>query len=108
MSRNKQAEAERQQFWQMAIETYKASELSVRQFCRQEGLSEASFYYWQKKLAEAENIISEPFIEVSMPPEKTTGLELVLSSGNILRIGCGSDSQTLSDVISILRKADLC
>ena len=114
MSKCKQADIERRQFWKIAIETCKAGELSVRQFARQEGLSEPSFYYWQKKLAEMDNIksgikrISKPFIEVSMPVEKRADLEFVLSSGNILRIGCGIDIQTLSDVISVLQKARLC
>jgi len=114
MSKCKQADIERQQFWKMAIETCKAGKLSVQQFCSQEGLSQSSFYYWQKKLAEMDNIkslnnqVPKPFIEVSVPVEKRADLEFVLSSGNILRIGCGSDIQTLSDVISVLQKARLC
>jgi hypothetical protein len=30
---------------------YESSGLSVRDFCRNEGLAEAKFYYWQKKLS---------------------------------------------------------
>jgi len=114
MNKDERIEAEQQQFWQMAIETWQASELSVRQFCCQEGLSEPSFYSWRKKLAKADKAeydkqeVSGPFIRVSMPGEKQASLELVLSSGNILRIGCGADGQTLSNVISVLKGADLC
>ena len=39
------------QFWQMAIETWRSSGLTIRQFCKQEGLSEPSFYSWRKRLA---------------------------------------------------------
>jgi hypothetical protein len=46
MSDGKQADGDQQQFWQMAVETFKSSGLSVRQFCKQEGLTEPSLYIW--------------------------------------------------------------
>ena len=51
MSKEHKTDNEQQQFWQMVIDTWLSSGLSVRQFCRQEGLSEPSFYSWRKKLA---------------------------------------------------------
>jgi hypothetical protein len=51
MSKAKKADRDQRQFWQMVLETYKSSGLSVRQFCQQEGLSEASLYSWRKKLS---------------------------------------------------------
>jgi hypothetical protein len=56
-------------FWRMAIETWTSSGLSVRQFCKLEGLSEPSFYSWRKKLAMQDSKdTSEPsaFIEVAI------------------------------------------
>ena len=54
MSRKqKSSGSDRQQFWRMVLETWQASGLSVRQFCKDEGLSEASFYFWRKKLIKA-------------------------------------------------------
>ena len=38
-------------FWQLVIESYQASGLTVKEFCRQEGLSLSSYYLWRKKLA---------------------------------------------------------
>jgi len=38
------------QFWPMALEARRESGLSVAAFCRQEGLSEAAYYYWRRKL----------------------------------------------------------
>lgn len=107
---------DQKQFWQMAIETWKSSGLSVRRFCKQEGLSEPSFYSWRKKLtsvqpSEADKVKagpSEPFIRVSLPAETPDGLELVFSTGNTLRMRRGVDRQTLTDVISVLQEANLC
>ncbi len=107
---------DQQQFWQMVMETFKSSQLSIRQFCKQEGLSEPSFYSWRKKLAkdneplknEQKDTSSSAFIEVAMPRNESVALELVLSSGNTLRINSCTDSQTLTMVLSALCKAELC
>ena len=116
MSKNQKADTDQQQFWQMVLETFKSSELSVRQFCKQEGLSEPVFYSWRKKLAASnependnqEDCQSQPFIQVSMPQEKSGFLELVLASGNTLKINPGTDNKTLTNVLSALCEAGLC
>lgn len=40
----------RQSQWAAAIQECKASGLTNKEYCIQHGLSEKSFYYWQKKL----------------------------------------------------------
>jgi hypothetical protein len=104
-----------QQFWQMAIETWRVSGLSVRQFCTKEGLSEPSFYSWRKKLAGNDSQRdnqdkAEPsaFIEVAMPRSNSVAIELLTTSGNTLRIPVGVDAATLSTVLSVARSAGLC
>lgn len=106
---------EKRQFWQMVIETWQSSGLSVSKFCKVEGLSEGSFYNWRKKLAVANSKHSKQngsgssaFIEVSMPKGNPVALELVLSSGNSLRISSGADNKTLSSVLSVLHREGLC
>jgi hypothetical protein len=106
---------DRRQFWQMVIETWQTSGLSVSRFCKAEGLSEGSFYNWRKKLSASNSKHgknnssgSSAFVEVSMPKNNPAALELVLSTGSILRIGPGADNKTLISVISVLREAGLC
>ena len=103
---------DQQQFWQMAIETWRESGLSIRQFCKQEGLTEPAFYIWRKKLTgsdtESENLDTSPFIEVSMPRSNPTVVELLMTSGNTLRIPAGVDSATLTTVLSVVRAVGLC
>ena len=114
--KQKESKSDQRQFWQMAIETWQSSGLSIRQFCKQEGLSEPSFYAWRKRLAQVDEPEAnkeavcqpEPFIQVSLPIEQRGGLELVLSSGHTLRISSPADIQTLTTVLSALCEAGLC
>ncbi len=116
MSKNKKADAYQQQFWQMVLETFKSSKISVRQFCQQEGLTESAFYSWRKKLAvnnksaiaKQHNISSSAFIEVAIPKNNPVALELILSSGNTLKINPGTDNKTLTNVLSALCEVGLC
>ena len=103
---------DRQQFWQMVMEARKESGLSVAAFCKKEGISEAAFYYWRKKLAgggsKPNRQVPPAFIEVALPQSNPAALELALSSGNTLRISSTADSTTLIKVLSALREAGLC
>ena len=106
---------ERRQFWQMAIETWQDSGMSISKFCKAEGLSEGTFYSWRKKLNGGHSQPDKPtarspsaFIEVAMPKSNHEVLELLLSSGNTLRISSTADEKTLSNVISVLHREGLC
>jgi|SRR3989339_417260 len=115
MGKMREIDGDQEQFWRMAIETWQTSGLSVRQFCTDEGLSEPSFYSWRKKLTDGsvqdEKNKPEPssaFIEVAMPRNIPAAVELVLISGNTLRIPAGVDTATLSTVLSVVRSVGLC
>ena len=41
---------EKEAFWRLVFQEHQSSGQSVRSFCDQESLSEASFYAWRKKL----------------------------------------------------------
>ena len=108
-------DVDQEQFWRMAIETWQASGLSIRQFCKDEGLSEPQFYHWRKKLAGCgtqpavqDDPVQPAFIEVAIPKNNDIAMELLLTSGNMVRIPCGIDTATLSNVMSVLHAAGLC
>ncbi len=114
-SKQAKSNIERRQFWRMVIETWQDSGISISKFCKAEGLSEGTFYNWRKKLFGVHSRQNEladqspsAFIEVAMPNRHHAALELVLSSGNTLRISSTADNKTLSNVISVLRQAGLC
>jgi len=117
MSANrKMSNGVRRRFWQDVIENWRNSGLSVRRFCKDESLSEPSFYSWRRKLTKIDT--PEPgsqkavdacsFIEVSIPGGNSSALELVLVSGNILRVGSSVDNEALSNVLSVLHREGLC
>ena len=112
MSMKYKTDTDRQQFWEMAIDTWRLSGLSARDFSKREGLSKSALYYWNRKLSmdrqPVEAIDSQAFIEVTLPENKPALLELVLVSGNILRIDTAVESAALTNVLSALREAGLC
>jgi len=115
MGKVREIDGDQEQFWRMAIETWQASGLSVRQFCISEGLSEQSFYTWRKKLTGGDteqNSQDKPeasaFIEVAIPRSNSVVMEFLFTSGNTLRIPVGVDAATLNTIISVVHAAGLC
>ena len=112
----KSSQEEQRQFWQMVFDTYKSSGLNIKQFCKNEGISEAAFYAWRKKLrakipkpvACSKPLPPEPFIQVSMPKTEPRCLELRFESGHTLSIPSDIDSKMLNNVLAVLRQAKLC
>jgi transposase len=84
---------------------WRRSGLSVRAFCRAEGVSEPSFYGWRRKLDQADH--KKPaFLPVKVVSEETKepatrGIEIVLANGRCLRVGPGFDPQTLVKLVDL-------
>jgi len=90
--------------WQELIRQQQQSKLSVSAFCRQHGFSDQAFYNWRKRLAADEPV---RFALVDANPEgadRFAGLELILVSGDRLRIAPGTDAATLRAVLNVLRE----
>ena len=105
MSEEQKSDTDQQQFWQMVIETWQSSGLSIRQFCKKESLSEPSFYSWRKKLTgdnseqDTQHKPEAPaFIEVAIPQNNSAAIELLLISGSTLKIPAGVDAKTLMNI----------
>lgn len=94
------------QGWAERIATQQGSGLSVKQFCKEQGVSEYSFYCWRKRLRES-GPVRFALVESSVRRRERTveaSLELVLVSGERLRIGTGVDTGTLRAVLEVLRR----
>ena len=97
--------AEKEAFWRLVLDEHRSSGQSVRAFCKQEAISEASFYAWRKELEKRDQGIertgegshSEPaMLPVSVvdsmaspsraaSPAATCSLEVLTPSGFTLR-----------------------
>ena len=91
--------------WAERITAQQRSGKSVKQFCKEQGLTEYSFYAWRKRLQESGPV---RFALVERSARRQEGrtepaLELVLATGERLRIGTGVDITTLRTVLDVLR-----
>lgn len=91
--------------WAERIAAQQRSGKSVKQFCKEQDLTEYSFYAWRKRLQESGPVRFALVERSARRQERTTEalLELVLASGERLRIGAGVDIQTLRTVVDVLR-----
>jgi transposase-like protein len=94
----------RDENWRARISAQERSGISVKQFCREHDLTEQSFYYWRKRL---QTPALMRFALVETEPRSGTAdhaaLELLLATGERLRISSGVDAGTLRQVLEALR-----
>jgi|SRR5690242_7173315 hypothetical protein len=91
--------------WAERIAAQQRSGTSVKQFCKVQGLTEYSFYAWRKRLEEGGPVRFALVERKARQQERAAEavLELVLATGERLRIGAGVDSAILRAVLDILR-----
>ena len=67
----------RAQEWAMLIQECKASGLTNKEFCRQRGVSEKSYYYWLKKLrTQAAEAAGPQLVQLDSRPEEKDTLDI--------------------------------
>ena len=88
----------------MRISSQERSGISVKQFCQQQGLPEKSFYYWRKRLQTTTSMrFALVEAELGRGTAEHAALELVLTTGERLRISAGVEAATLRQVLEALR-----
>jgi hypothetical protein len=91
--------------WRERLAEQERSALTVKQFCQERGITQWSFYAWRKRLRE-EGTVRFALVERGRGRQEAaaaSGLELVLTTGERLRIGTGVDGATLRTVLEALR-----
>jgi hypothetical protein len=92
--------------WAERIAVQRRSGMSVKEFCKEQGLTECSFYAWRKRIRNASGPVRFALVERSARRQERTAepvLELVLVTGERLRISTGVDAATLRTVVDVLR-----
>jgi hypothetical protein len=92
--------------WAERIAAQQRSGMSVKQFCKESGVTEYSFYAWRKRLRKNEPVRFALVDRGATRQERDSevGLELILTTGEQLRIGAGVDGATLRTVVEALRR----
>lgn len=92
--------------WSARIAEQERSDLSVKQYCEERGLTAWSFYDWRKRLRESAAPVRFALVEEGSRSEKpaiNADVEIVFAGGEQLRIRSGVDGATLRIVIEALR-----
>ena len=88
------------------INQWRASGLSVRAFCAQHGLTQASFYTWrrvlQRRATEQPAFVPVQVVADATPAGQASALEVVLADGRTVRVAPGFDAATLRQLLAVL------
>src|SRR5262249_22539374 len=115
----KRRDPAREKFWRRTTREQRRSGLSVRDYCRREGLRDWTFRWWRQELARRDQELSaalsgEPteaapsFLSVrvvdleAVAPRTAPPIEILLPTGPTLRIPSGFDPRTLGQVLAVL------
>lgn len=103
-SMRKNKAAARSEYWRGRIAEQERSGISVKRFCEEHKLTEQSFYSWRKRLW-AEQPMRFALVETGAgrQPGADAKLELVLATGERLRIFGGADAAVIRTVLEALR-----
>ena len=89
----------RAQQWAMLIQESKSSGMTNKDFCIQRGISEKSFYYWQKKLRTKLLEAAAPqFVQLESTPEAVELLQISFR-GAELKLPVGVDMDAVSAIL---------
>jgi transposase len=108
-------DASKQQRWLDLMRRRRQSQLTVREFCERQRLSEADFYRWQRVLRQR-GLLDEPptpaaptstsFVELTaaVAPLSASAVEVVLSERRWLRVQPGFDPATVLQLVRLLEE----
>ena len=89
----------RAQQWAVVIQECNASGLSNREFCRQRGISEKSFYYWQRKMRTKLIEAASPRLVELDPTGATDDVFQIWYRGAELRLPTGVDMDAVAALL---------
>jgi hypothetical protein len=126
--RTRRRNEEKEQFWREVLRGHAPSGLSVRQYCIDRGVSEASFFAWRREVARRAATATESvkssrrrsgiqatdqrpaplrFAKVQITPSELASgvsIEIVLPTGTRVRVPRGVCPATLRDVLAALER----
>lgn len=108
---------EKRAFWQTAVQLHRQSGLSVREFCQREGLSQASFFAWRRKLRQQatqtqseQSSDGQPEQSPRLVPVRLLGggdaapVEVVSPNGLVLRVRDDAATENVRRVLGLMQE----
>ena len=104
--------AEKVNVWSERLKRFQRSDLTVARFCESEGVSQASFYLWRKKLANPSESTGKlqvargkfQAVEVSTPLVQPEQRATTIRLAEGVEIELGSDLQIVDQVVESIVK----
>lgn len=93
---------QRRELWRQRIAEQESSGQSIRAYCGERGLKEPAFYGWRQRLRKQNTPVCFALVETKPGVETAAPIELLLASGDRLRIP--RDAATLKLVLAVLRE----
>ena len=93
----------RTQVWAMLIQECNNSGLTKREFCRQQGISEKSFYYWLRKLRSQMAEAAGPQLVQLDPAPAPDDMLQIQYCGAELKLPAGVDMDTVAALLRSLQ-----
>lgn len=109
-------DATKQSRWLELIRRWQRSQITVREFCRRQQISEASFFSWRHVLRERglldelmpskPPVVAPAFVKLtaSISEPIVSPIELVLSQRRLLRVRPGFDADMLLELVRLLEE----
>jgi transposase-like protein len=112
-------DANKQNRWLELIRRWQQSQLTIRDFCERQQVSEASFFSWRRVLRQR-GLLDEPahpnaaksappssaFVKLTpvAPEPSAAAIELVLGDRRVLRVRPGFDADLLRELVRLLEE----
>jgi hypothetical protein len=108
--KGKARDPERETRWRKVLTAWEGSGQSIRGYCREHGITEASFYFWRRELrlreAEAAQRSTAAFVPVRLKAETPAGcvpnmIELMFN-GLTLRVPAHTGTDRIRELVAAL------
>ena len=105
----KEERTEKVEFWRQQLAGFAATGLSVKDYCAQQGISVANWYYWRKRLTQHSaprelSVSGEEFLPVRLAEIASSmpTVEIQLLSGRRLKLSAPLDRAWLQSLVRVL------
>lgn len=115
MAKGNARDPKREGYWRGHLKGQRASGLTIRDYCADEGLRETSFHFWKGEIArrdrqrdEAKPSAAAPafvpvtIVDPSAAPVVSSAIDIKLMGGHRLRVRSGCDRRLLAEVVAVL------